>query len=62
MPPGYLSKASDRMPLRDSWHVIALGPLRCAGNALREVRRSIGVNCAGFSDMSVQRLAAVVSA
>jgi mannosyl-3-phosphoglycerate phosphatase len=52
--------ALDKVPLQDSWHVIALGvPYNVLVNALREVRRSLGVGLRGFSDMSVEEVAAV---
>jgi mannosyl-3-phosphoglycerate phosphatase len=60
IPPGHLSMASDKVPQQDSWHVIALGvPYSVIVNALREVRRSLGVDLRGFSDMSVEEVAAV---
>lgn len=60
IPPGHLSMASDKVPQQDSWHVIALGvPYSVIVNALREVRRSLGVGLRGFSDMSVEEVAAV---
>ena len=59
IPPGYLSKALDNTPLQDSWHVIALGAhYDVLVNALREVRVSMGVSLRGFSDMSVEEVAA----
>lgn len=60
IPPGHRSMALDKVPLQDSWHVIALGvPYNVLVNALREVRRSLGVGLRGFSDMSVEEVAAV---
>ena len=60
MPPGYLSEALDRVPLQDSWHVMALGvPYDVLVKALREVRGSMGVSLRGFSDMSVGEVAAL---